>query len=96
MSDSKLADLRRLDRGGRRTPSFRKYASAIRPSPEHLRRQNAVLQCAWRSLGEVGSVIAFLNTDNEHLGGRPLHLAIDSDEGLSRVQGLLGEITPRT
>jgi hypothetical protein len=47
-------------------------------------------------LGEVGSVIAFLNTDNEHLGGRPLHLAVDSDEGLSRVQGLLGEITPRT
>jgi hypothetical protein len=37
-------------------------------------------------------VIAFLNTHNEQLGGQPLHLALDSDEGLSRVEGLLGEI----
>jgi hypothetical protein len=47
-------------------------------------------------LGEVGSVIAFLNTDNKHLGGKPLHLALDSDEGLLRVERLLGEIAPRT
>jgi hypothetical protein len=40
-------------------------------------------------------VIAFLNTHNELLGGRPLYLALESDEGLLRVEGLLGEIEPK-
>jgi hypothetical protein len=57
-----------------------------------LRRQDAVLQCAWRSLGESGPVIAFLNTHNESLGAQPLYLALESDEGLLRVEGLLGQM----
>jgi hypothetical protein len=51
-----------------------------------------VLQCAWRGLGESGPVIAFLNSHNEQLGGQPLYLALESDEGLLRVEGLLEEI----
>jgi hypothetical protein len=51
-----------------------------------------VLQCAWRNLGTSGSVIAFLNTHNEQLGGPPLHLAIESDEGLLRVEAMLEEV----
>jgi len=51
-----------------------------------------VLQSAWRSLGASAAVIAFLNTHNEQLGYLPLHLALESDEGLLRVEGLLGEI----
>jgi hypothetical protein len=43
-------------------------------------------------LGESGPVIAFLNTHNERLGARPLYLALESDEGLQRVEGLLAEI----
>ena|SRR5690349_6231097 len=74
------------------TKTFRKSAPSTRPTPEQLRRQDSVLQCAWRSLGTSGPVIAFLNTHNEQLGGQPLHLALDSDEGLRRVEGLLGEI----
>lgn len=74
------------------TKRFRKSAPSSRPAPEQLRRQNSVLQCAWRSLGTASPVIAFLNTHNEELGGRPLHLALESDEGLLRVEGLLGEI----
>jgi hypothetical protein len=62
------------------------------PTPEQLRRQDAVLQCAWRSLGEPGPVIAFLNSHNERLGAQPLYLALDSDEGLLRVEGLLDEL----
>ena len=96
MSEHKPADSRISGQDDRRTRSFLKYAASVRPSPELLRRQNDVLQCAWRNLGEVGSVIAFLNTDNKHLGGKPLHLALDSDEGLLRVERLLGEIAPRT
>jgi len=41
-------------------------------------------------------VIAFLNTPNEQLGRLPLHLALESDEGLLRVEGLLEEIALET
>ena len=51
-----------------------------------------MLRCAWQSLGESGSVVAFLNTHNDQLGGQPLHLALESDEGLLRVEGVLEEI----
>ena len=74
------------------TRQFRKKTPSVRPTQEQLRRQDSVLQCAWRSLGESGPVIAFLNSHNEHLGGQPLYLALESDEGLFRVEGLLKEI----
>jgi hypothetical protein len=38
-------------------------------------------------------VIAFLNTRHEGLGALPLHLAIESDEGLARVETLLEQMT---
>lgn len=39
-------------------------------------------------------MIAFLNASNDQLdGGQPLHLAVQSDEGLMRVERLLGEMT---
>jgi hypothetical protein len=94
MSEDKSADSKISDQADRRTRSFRKSAPAIRHTPDELRRQDAVLQCTWRSLSEAGSVIAFLNTHNESLGGQPLHVALHSDEGLSRVERLLGEISP--
>lgn len=74
------------------TKRFRKSAPSARPTQDELRRQDYVLRCAWRSLGTSGPVIAFLNTHNEQLGGLPLHLALESDEGLLRVEGLLGEM----
>lgn len=40
-------------------------------------------------------MIAFLNSHNEQLGAQPLCLALESDEGLLRVEGLLGEIALR-
>jgi hypothetical protein len=74
------------------TKRFRRSAPSARPTPEQLRRQDAVLQCAWRALGESGQVIAFLNSHNESLKAQPLYLALESDEGLLRVEELLGEI----
>ncbi|MEO8455765.1 MAG: hypothetical protein ABI454_11445 [Sphingomicrobium sp.] len=62
------------------------------PTQEQLRRQGSVLRSAWQSLGESGPVVAFLNTHNDRLGGQPLHLALESDEGLLRVEGVLEEI----
>lgn len=77
------------------TKRFRRKAPAKPPTPDQLRRQDAVLRCAWTSLGQSAPVIAFLNTHNEHLGGQPLRLAVESDEGLLRVEGLLGEMGGR-
>jgi hypothetical protein len=74
------------------TKRFRRKAPSTLPTPDQLRRQDALLRSAWRSLGESGPVVAFLNTHNEHLDGQPLLLALESDEGLLRVEGLLGEL----
>jgi hypothetical protein len=93
MSDHKPVKARTSDQPDRRTRSFRRHALAIRLSPEQLRRQNDVLRCAWRNLSEAGPVIAFLNTRHESLGGEPLHIALDSEEGLLRVERLLGGVT---
>ena len=78
---------------GHRTMNFRKRSSVPRPTPEQARRQNVVLQSAWRHFREVEPVIAFLNTRHDGLAGQPLHLAIESDEGLERVETLLQQLT---
>ena len=74
------------------TKRFRRKVPSTLPTPDQLRRQDALLRCAWHNLGESGPVIAFLNGHNDDLGGQPLLLALESDEGLLRVEGLLGEI----
>jgi hypothetical protein len=38
-------------------------------------------------------VIAFLNSSHGDLGRQPLQLAIESDEGLERVEALLKQMT---
>jgi hypothetical protein len=78
-----------------RTMMFRKRSYAPRPSPEQMQRQSDVLQSAWRHFGESAAVIAFLNTRHDRLEGQPLHLAVESAEGLLRVERLLEEMTLR-
>ena len=77
----------------RRGMAFRKYSKKPLPTPDEARRQSHVVQSAWRHFGEPGPVIAFLNTRHEGLEGQPLHLAIESDEGLQRVRTLLDRMT---
>ena len=77
----------------RRSMTFRKRGNVPRPTPEQSRRQNDVVQSSWRHFGEPGPVIAFLNTRHDALDAQPLHLAIESDEGLQRVQTLLDRMT---
>jgi len=79
-----------------RTMQFRKRSNAPRPSPDQMKRQSDVLQSAWRHFGEPGAVIAFLNTRHIQLEAQPLHLAVESAEGLMRVERLLEEMTLRT
>ena len=75
------------------TRQFRKAGSTPRLSREQMRRQNDVLQSAWKHFGVSGPAIAFLNSRNAELQGQPLHIALESDAGLKRVEHLLGEMT---
>jgi uncharacterized protein (DUF2384 family) len=77
----------------RRTMTFRRSNRLAPPTPDQSRRQANVVQSAWSHFGEPGPVIAFLNTRHSGLEGQPLHLAIESDEGLERVQALLSQMT---
>lgn len=79
--------------GRGRTKTFRRYSDVPRLTPEQARRQSDVLRRAWRHFGESGLVIAFLNAQHEQLNGQPLCLAIESDDGLMRVERLLEDMT---
>jgi len=75
-----------------RSTAFRKRRYSPMPV-EQSRRQSLAFEAAWRHFGEPGPVIAFLNMRNEALEARPLHLAVESDEGLERVRQLLEQLT---
>ena len=68
---------------------FRRYAPASTLSPEQCRRQTDVLRAACEHLAPPGAAIAFLNAYDETLGGSPLQVALESDEGLFRVENHL-------
>jgi hypothetical protein len=44
---------------------------------------------AWRHFRDAAPMIAFLNAHHKELEGRPLTLAIESDDGLARVEQML-------
>jgi len=73
--------------------AFRKRSAVARPTPEESRRQGDIVQSAWHHFGAPGPAIAFLNTRHEALEGQPLHIAIESDAGLERVQALLEQLS---
>ncbi len=79
-----------------RRPAFRKFVYKPLPTPDQSRRQSHVVQSVWRHFGEPGPVIAFLNTRHDRLEGQPLQLAIESDEGLARVEKFLNRMTLET
>ena len=65
---------------------FRRACRAERPSPEVMERQGRLTRSAWTALGDRDAVVAFLNTHDEAMGGRPIDLALASYEGLGRVE----------
>lgn len=64
---------------------FRKRFDGPRLSPEAAARQGKVANLAWDRFRENAAVIAFLNTHDDALGGRPIDLAVESDAGLAKV-----------
>ena len=72
--------------------AFHKRRRSPPMAPEQSRRQSQLVQSAWCHLRGSEPVIAFLNTRHDALDALPLHLAIESDEGLERVERLLQEM----
>ena len=68
---------------------FRKRRFAPPQAPDQARRQAELVQSAWRHFREAAPMIAFLNTHDRELDAQPLSLAIESDDGLARVEELL-------
>lgn len=71
-----------------RTPARKRFRSTFgmtRPAPESLERQSRVALLAWNLLGG-DAAIAFLNSHDEALGGRPLDLAVASPVGCEAVE----------
>lgn len=81
------------DRKAGRSTVFRKRRFAPAQTPDQSRRQAELVECAWRHFREAAPMIAFLNTRHDELEARPLSLAIQSDDGLARVERLLQELT---
>lgn len=62
-------------------------------TPQQSVRQSHLIRLAWRHFGEAAPTISFLNNRHSMLEVQPLHLAIESDEGLKRVEQLLRQLT---
>jgi hypothetical protein len=71
-----------------------KKTTQPRLSPGEAQRQGEISRLAFLLLGRERA-IAFLNADNSALGGRPLDLAISSDEGCAGVEAELARLTLR-
>lgn len=67
---------------------FKKRFNAPRLSAEAADRQGRISKLALAMLGQAGA-IAFLNTPNAALDGRPLDLAVRSQEGFAAVEQAL-------
>ena len=59
--------------------------------PDQARRQGAITTTAYLILGREAAIV-FLNTAHSKLGGRPIDVAMDSDEGRIRVEAEIGRI----
>jgi hypothetical protein len=70
---------------------FRK-SNAPRLEPAQARRQGEITQLAFLLLGR-DRAIAFLNSHNAQLSGRPLDLATASDDGRNSVEAEIGRLT---
>ncbi|QDX27877.1 DUF2384 domain-containing protein [Sphingomonas suaedae] len=77
-----------------RTRQFRRHSDKPRLSPEAAARQGRAATLAWERLRDSEAVVAFLNTHDDRLGGRPIDLAIAGDDGLAAVVAHLDALYP--
>jgi len=67
---------------------FKRRYDGPRLSPAEADRQGRISKLALAALRQPDA-IAFLNTHDEELGGRPLDLAIKSEDGFAMVEHAL-------
>lgn len=67
---------------------FRKAFNAPRLTPEEAARQGRATNLALAAFGS-SDAIAFLNTHDEGLGGRPIDLAVAGGDGMARVEAAI-------
>ena len=72
------------------TPRFRKKSWVATLPPDAQARQGRVVRSASAAFASTEAVLAFLNTHHDGLRGRPLDLALASDEGLQAVEAAIG------
>lgn len=68
---------------------IRKRLDHTRLSYEEAARQGRAARLAWEQIPQAGAAVAFLNTYDDALGGRPIDLAIASERGLRAVEGAI-------
>ena len=73
----------------RQTQRFRRATGSAVLTTEQKDRQAKVTGAAWTRFGARDPMMAFLNTDDPRLGGRPLDLAVNGEEGLRAVLAAL-------
>jgi uncharacterized protein (DUF2384 family) len=68
---------------------FRKNRSGPVLSRDEGARQGRIVRAAHAALGDVAAVRAFLNSHHQGLAGRPIDLAVASEDGLARVEAAI-------
>jgi hypothetical protein len=63
-----------------------KYGTGIPLTREQAERQGRAVRGAWEGFAAPGAALAFLNSFNDELGGRPIDLAVASAAGLAAVE----------
>lgn len=71
---------------------FRRSTQVTRLPVDAVKRQGQIAQIAWLALGGRDEAIAFLNTHDAVLDGRPLDLATQSEEGFAAVERAIAEL----
>ena len=75
-----------------RSTVFRKRRFVPPQAPDQARRQAELVQSAGPHFREAAPMIAFPTTHHRELEAQPLSLAIESDDGLARVERLLQQL----
>lgn len=57
-------------------------------------RQGRAVRAAQAALGDIEAVRAFLNCHHQALDGRPIDLAVASEDGLARVEAAIAAERP--
>lgn len=72
--------------------AFRQRHGAVRFPIERAKRQGQITQIAFKQLHTRDRTLAFLNSPDAALGGRPLDIAIASEGGFALVERAIGHL----